>query len=55
MATVLHEMVGLERMLDYRGVGLQRYHCTLEPLSEVHIYMYYVQTSFPALFDFSLV
>ena len=23
-----HEMVGLERMLDYRGVGLERFHCT---------------------------
>ena len=23
MATVPHKMVGLERMLDYRGVGLQ--------------------------------
>ena len=25
--TVLHIMVGLERMLDYRGVGLARFHC----------------------------
>ena len=29
MVTVPHEMVRLERMLDYRGVGLQRIHCTL--------------------------
>jgi hypothetical protein len=28
MVTVPHEMVGLERMLDYRGVRLQRFHCT---------------------------
>ena len=28
MATVPHEMVRLERMLDYRGVRLQRFHCT---------------------------
>ena len=28
MVTVLHIMVGLERMLDYRGVGLERFHCT---------------------------
>ena len=28
MATVPHIMVGLERMLDYRGVGLARFHCT---------------------------
>ena len=28
MVTVPHEMVGLERMLDYRGVGLARFHCT---------------------------
>ena len=25
--TVPHIMVGLERMLDYRGVGLERFHC----------------------------
>ena len=28
MVTVPHIMVGLERMLDYRGVGLERFHCT---------------------------
>ena len=28
MVTVPHIMVGLERMLDYRGVGLKRFHCT---------------------------
>ena len=27
MMTVPHIMVGLERMLDYRGVGLARFHC----------------------------
>ena len=27
MVTVPHIMVGLERMLDYRGVGLERLHC----------------------------
>ena len=27
MVTVSHIMVGLERMLDYRGVGLARFHC----------------------------
>ena len=27
MVTVHHIMVGLERMLDYRGVGLERFHC----------------------------
>ena len=27
MVTVPHIMVGLERMLDYRGVGLERVHC----------------------------
>ena len=27
MVTVPHIMVGLERMLDYRGVGLVRFHC----------------------------
>ena len=28
MVTVPLIMVGLERMLDYRGVGLERFHCT---------------------------
>ena len=28
IVTVPHIMVGLERMLDYRGVGLARFHCT---------------------------
>ena len=28
MVTVPHIVVGLERMLDYRGVGLARFHCT---------------------------
>ena len=27
MVTVPHIMVRLERMLDYRGVGLERLHC----------------------------
>ena len=27
MVTVPHIMVGLERMLDYRDVGLERFHC----------------------------
>ena len=27
MVTVPNIMVGLERMLDYRGVGLVRFHC----------------------------
>ena len=27
MVTVPHIMVGLERVLDYRGVGLERFHC----------------------------
>ena len=28
MVTVPRIMVGLESMLDYRGVGLARFHCT---------------------------
>ena len=31
MVTVSHIMVGLERTLDYRGVGLARFHCTTIP------------------------
>ena len=33
MVTVPHIMVGLERMLDYRGVGLVRFHCICISLS----------------------
>ena len=29
MVTVPHIMVGLERMLDYRGVRLERLHCII--------------------------
>ena len=29
MVTVPYMMVGLERMLDYRGVGLARFHCNI--------------------------
>ena len=28
MVTLPHKMVGLEGMLDYGGVGLERFHCT---------------------------
>ena len=29
MVTVPHIMVGLERMLDYKGVRLGRFHCII--------------------------
>ena len=32
MVYVPHKMVGLERMVDYRGVGLERFHCTLNSI-----------------------
>ena len=35
MVIAPHIMVGLERMLDYRGVGLERFHCTLFT-TEIH-------------------
>ena len=35
MVTVPHIMVGLERMLDYRGVGLERF--------TVHMYVFLVK------------
>ena len=38
MVTVSHIMVGLERMLDYRGVGLERFHCTYVCLSFCCVY-----------------
>ena len=28
MVTVPHQTFGLERISDYRGVGLERFHCT---------------------------
>ena len=31
MVTVPHIMLRLERMLDYRGVGLERFYCTVKP------------------------
>ena len=34
MVTVPHIMVGLERMLDYRGVGLERFHCFLQTIQQ---------------------
>ena len=37
MATVSHIMVRLERMLDYRGVGLARFHCNL---CIIHVYVW---------------
>ena len=38
MVTVPHIMVGLERMLDYRGVGLERVHCIY-----IRLYMCFVR------------
>ena len=37
MVTVPHIMVGLERMLDYRDVGLARFHC---------MYVWYLRSSY---------
>ena len=34
MVTVPHITVGLERMLDYRDVGLERFHCTYVQVSK---------------------
>ena len=36
MVTVPHIMVELVRLLDYRGVGLERFHCTYIP-TYVHV------------------
>ena len=43
MVTVPHIMVGLERVLDYRGAGLERFHCIRYLFSYVH--MLYCETS----------
>ena len=49
MVTVPHIMVGLERMLDYRGVGLERFHCmwfevcvVLNAICSVYVCMYII-------------
>ena len=36
IVTVPHIMAGLERMLDYRGVGLARFHC----IQYTYVYTY---------------
>ena len=42
MLTVPPIMVGLERMLDYRGVGLERFHCIV---ILIYVRMYELQNS----------
>ena len=37
MVTVPRIMVGLERMLDYRGVGLVRFHCNTVERSNITV------------------
>ena len=38
MVTVPHIMIGLERMLDYRGVRLERFHCIVECIVIFYVY-----------------
>ena len=41
MVTVPHIMVGLERMLNYRGVGLARFHCNMDEVdTNIILYIY---------------
>ena len=40
MVTVPHIMVGLEGMLDYRGVGLERFHCIIIISINTYAYMH---------------
>ena len=42
MVTVPHIMVGLERMLDYRGVRLARFHCNIIVLVQFNKFMYVI-------------
>ena len=37
IVTVPHKMVGLEKLSDCRGVGLQRSHCTVKPVYKDHL------------------
>ena len=43
MVTVPHKMVGLESMLGYEGVGLQRFHCN----EDTCVYVYGVAANRP--------
>ena len=46
MVTVPHIMVGLERMLNYRGVGLERFHCiTIEGI----VYIYHASLGYTSV------
>ena len=38
MVSVPHNMVGLERILDYKGVGLQRFHCSTFTVCTYYVY-----------------
>ena len=51
MVTVPHVMVGLERMLDYRGVGLERFHCIYICILQLYIgnSEYYITKQFSSL------
>ena len=42
MVTVPHIMVGLGRMLDYRGVGLERFHCMY--MQDTYVLLYHMNT-----------
>ena len=43
MVTVPHTMVGLERMLDYRGVGLERFHCIWYCVVRIRYFLLWLQ------------
>ena len=43
MVTVPHIMVGLERMLDYRGVGLGRFHSIQYLVHKIYIILLLLQ------------
>ena len=49
MVTVPNMMVGLERMLDYRGVGLARFHCTISAQLKAHTEEYSLRISLYSL------
>ena len=46
MVTVPHIMVGLERMLDYRGVGLERFTVYLCTSARLYQYLVYQDTMY---------
>ena len=54
MVDVPHKMVGLERMLDYRGVGLDRFHYNYNIILLSKVYVEASSEHLPLAIQFNL-